>query len=177
MNTNILKSIAAAASMIFFTSSAMAHRDFFDTSYAFSVTQTIENQSNKLLKELNRTSYHRHPSTRYRMVDLKDAASDLSSLSNRLKHELRYAPNTREIRHLTAEIEDRARSVSRLSDGLRISMKAFSHVRTIEDQVRRLDNATSAFRAPPPPPRKHRDFRNDRRPALGAKPFIHISIR
>jgi len=181
MNTNIIKLIAIAASMVLSTSSALAHRDSFDTSYAVSATQTIENQSNKLLKELDRNSHDRHPSTRFRMADLKDAASDLSSLSNRLKHELRYAPNPREIRRLTTEIESRARTVSRLSDGMRISMKAFSHVRTIEDQVRRLDNATAAFQTPPPPPRHNRDFRNERRPGLGAKPapkpFIRISIR
>ena len=179
MNTNIIKLIAIAASIVVSTSSALAHRDSFDTSYAVSVTQTIENQSNKLLKELRKPGYHRHPSARYRMADLKDAASDLSSLSNRLKHELRYAPNPREIRRLTTEIESRARTVSRLSDGMRISMKAFSHVRTIEEQVRRLDNATIAFQTPPPPHR-NRDFRNDRRPGLGAKPapkpFIRISI-
>ena len=179
MNTNIIKFIATAASMIIITSSAMANRDAFDTSYAVSITQTIENQSNKLLKELDRNSYDRHPSTRFQIADLKDAASDLSSLSNRLKHELRYAPNPREIRRLTTEIESRARAVSRLSGGLRISMKAFSHVRTIEDQVRRLDNATIAFQTPPPPPRHNSDFRNDRRPGLGQSPteaLIRIRI-
>ena len=181
MNTNIIKLIAIAASIVVSTSSALAHRDSFDTSYAGSVAQTIENQSNKLLKELRKPGYHRHPSARYRMADLKDAASDLSSLSNRLKHELRYAPNPREIRRLTTEIESRARAVSRLSDGMRISMKAFSHVRTIEEQVRRLDNATIAFQALPPP-RHHRDsYRNDRHPGRGPRPapepFIHIRIR
>ena len=181
MNTNIIKLITIAASIVVSTSSALAHRNSFDSSYAVSVTQTIENQSNKLLKELRKSGYHGHPSARYRMADLKDAASDLSSLSNRLKHELRYAPNPREIRRLTTEIESRARAVSRLSDGMRISMKAFSHVRTIEDQVRRLDNATIAFQALPPP-RHHRDsYRNDRHPGRGPRPapepFIHIRIR
>ena len=65
MNTNIIKFIATAASMIIITSSAMANRDAFDTSYAVSITQTIENQSNKLLKELDRNSYDRHPSTAF----------------------------------------------------------------------------------------------------------------